>query len=264
LPPQNPANPNAPPDFSAVAFVAVVNRAFVDQYLGGAAAIGKKVFMPNGQNRISVEIVGVVSNTRTDDLARAPTPEIYTPLLQRQAFSKHLVVRTTASPTAIVGTVERELKAILPTVAVEYAQTLEQIRDRSLGSRTFAMRLLVGFAIVAAVLTLAGVYSVLSLAVTARRREIAIRAAVGADSGRIMSLVLRGGLKLIAVGIVVGLGVSFALSRALQAMLFEVGPADPFTLIGAALAFSAVALIACALPAARAARVNPVDALKAE
>jgi putative ABC transport system permease protein len=263
LPPP-PENPNAQLDFNALNFVAVVNRAFVDQYLGGTAAIGKKVFMPNGQNRISVEIVGVVSNTRTDDLARAPTPEIYTSLLQRQAFSKHLVVRTTASPTAIVGTVERELKAILPTVAVEYAQTLEQIRDRSLGSRTFAMRLLVGFAAVAAVLTLAGVYSVLSLAVTARRRELAIRAAVGADSGRIMGLVLRSGLGLIAAGIVVGLGVSFALSRGLQAMLFEVGPADPLTLIGAALAFSAVALIACALPAARAARVNPVEALKAD
>jgi putative ABC transport system permease protein len=253
-----------PPDPSTFTRVAVVNRTFVDQYLGGGNAIGKQVARVVGTNRASFDIVGVVSDTRTVDLARAPEPEIYVSLLQQQAFSKHLVVRTTAPPSTIVGTVERELKAILPTAAVEYAQTLEQIRDRSLGSRTFAMRLLVGFAAVAAVLTLAGVYSVLSLAVTARRRELAIRAAVGADSGRIMGLVLRSGLGLIAAGIVVGLGVSFALSRGLQAMLFEVGPADPLTLIGAALAFSAVALIACALPAARAARVNPVEALKAD
>jgi putative ABC transport system permease protein len=126
------------------------------------------------------------------------------------------------------------------------------------------MQLLVGFAVIAAVLTLAGVYSVLSLTVAARRRELAIRSAVGADAGRIMRLVLRSGLALIAMGIVVGLAVSFALTRALRAMLFEVGPADPLTLIGAALAFTVVALIACSVPAARAARVNPTDALKAE
>jgi putative ABC transport system permease protein len=264
LPPPNQANPNAQPDMSAVKFVAVVNRAFVDQYFGGAGAIGKTVWLGNRQAGIAHEIVGVVSNTRTDDLARAPAPEIYTPLLQRQAFSKHLVLRTTGSATAIVGTVERELKAILPTVAVEYAQTLEQIRDRSLGARTFAMRLLVGFAAVAAVLTLAGVYSVLSLSVAARQRDLAIRAAVGASSSKIMGLVLRSGLGLIAIGVAVGLAVSFALTRALRAMLFEVGPADPLILIGSSLAFAAVALIACLVPAARAARVNPTDALKAE
>jgi putative ABC transport system permease protein len=263
LPPPNPANPNSPPDPGMFTRVAVVNRAFVEQYFGGAGAIGKKVWLP-GANRVSAEIVGVVSDTRTVDLARTPEPELYVPLLQQQAFSKHLVIRTTESPTAIVGVVERELKAILPTAAVEYAQTLEQIRDRSLASRTFAMQLLVGFAVVAVVLTLAGVYSVLSLTVTARRRELAIRTAVGADARRIMSLVLRSGLKLIAAGIVVGVAVSFALSRVLQAMLFEVGRADPLTLGAAAAAFAAVALLACALPALRAARVDPAEALKGE
>jgi putative ABC transport system permease protein len=158
--------------------------------------------------------------------------------------------------------VERELKSILPTVAVEYAQTLEQIRDRSLASRTFAMQLLVGFAIVAVLLTLAGIYSVLSLMVTARRRELAIRTAVGADAQRIVGLVLRSGLTLVGAGILAGVAVSFALSRVLQAMLFEVGPADPLTLAAAAVAFVAVALLACSLPAARAARVHPAEALK--
>jgi len=264
VPPPNPATPNVPPDPSSFTRVAVVNRAFVEQYLGGAGAIGKKIWSPQGPNRVPMDIVGVVSDTRTVDLARASEPEVYVSLLQQQAFSKHLVVRTTESPTAIVGVVERELKTILPTVAVEYAATLEQIRDRSLASRTFAMQLLVGFAVVAVVLTLAGVYSVLSLTVTARRRELAIRTAVGADARRIMGLVLRSGLKLIAAGIVVGVAVSFALSRVLQAMLFEVGRADPLTLTAAAAAFAAVALLACALPALRAARVDPAEALKGE
>jgi putative ABC transport system permease protein len=113
-------------------------------------------------------------------------------------------------------------------------------------------------------LTLAGVYSVLSLTVAARRRELAIRTAVGADARTIIGLVLRGGLVMIAAGIVAGVAVSFALSRVLQAMLFEVGPADPVTLGAAALAFALVALLACSLPAMRAARADPAEALKAE
>ena len=126
------------------------------------------------------------------------------------------------------------------------------------------MQLLTGFAVVAVLLTLAGVYSVLSLMVTARRRELAIRTAVGADARRIIGLVLRSGVTLIAAGIVAGVAVSFALSRVLQTMLFEVGPADPLTLGAAAAAFAAVALLACALPAVRAARVDPAEALKGD
>jgi putative ABC transport system permease protein len=261
-PPPNPAAPNTPPDPTTFTRVAVVNRAFAEEYFGGAGAIGKKIWGLQGTNRVPMDVVGVVSDSRTTDLARQPEPEVYVSLLQQQAFSKHLVIRTTESEAAIVGVVERELKSILPTVAVEYAQTLEQIRDRSLASRTFAMQLLVGFAIVAVLLTLAGIYSVLSLMVTARRRELAIRTAVGADAQRIVGLVLRSGLTLVGAGILAGVAVSFALSRVLQAMLFEVGPADPLTLAAAAVAFVAVALLACSLPAARAARVHPAEALK--
>jgi putative ABC transport system permease protein len=261
-PPPNPAAPNTPPDPTTFTRVAVVNRAFAEEYFGGAGAIGKKIWGLQGTNRVPMDVVGVVSDSRTTDLARQPEPEVYVSLLQQQAFSKHLVIRTTESEAAIVGVVERELKSILPTVAVEYAQTLEQIRDRSLASRTFAMQLLVGFAIVAVLLTLAGIYSVLSLMVTARRRELAIRTAVGADAQRIVGLVLRSGLTLVGAGILAGVAVSFALSRVLQAMLFEVGPADPLTLAAAAVAFVAVELLACSLPAARAARVHPAEALK--
>ena len=112
--------------------------------------------------------------------------------------------------------------------------------------------------------TLAGVYSVLSLSVATRRREIAIRSAVGAVRSRIVGLILRDGGRLIVAGLVAGLVISFALSRVLESMLFGVSRADPATLVVAALAFAVVALLACYIPAARAARIDPADALKGE
>lgn len=264
LPPPDPARPDAPPDLSQLTLAAVVNRAFVDRYGGGASSLGRKMWVQAGPNRIGVDIVGVVSNARTEGLDRSSEPEVYVSLFQQLAFSKDLVIRTAAAPSAIVGTVERELRALLPTVAVEQPRTLDEIRDDSLAPRTFAMQLLVGFAVMAIVLTLAGIYSVLSLSVAARRRELAIRTAVGADARKLMELVVRNGIKLIGIGIIAGVAISFALSRVLRAMLFEVGPADPLTLTAAAAAFTVVALLATLLPATRAARVRPAEALKAD
>ena len=159
--------------------VAVVNKAMVDRYFPGGGAIGKHIWM-GGRSGRSFEIVGVVANGRTGDLARPPEPEVYFSLWQNSAFSKDLVVSTAADPRAVMAAVRRELRAVDPTVAVENMRTLDDIRGESLASRTFAMRLLVGFAAVASVLTLVGIYGVLSLSVAARRREIAIRAAIGA------------------------------------------------------------------------------------
>ena len=159
--------------------VAIVNQAFADRYFPHANAIGRKFWL-NGRDKPATEIVGEVSNGRTDDLTQAASPEIYLSLWQATAFSKHLVIRTTADPRAVLVAVERELRAVDPTAAIENPKTLQQIRDDSLASRTFAMQLLVGFSVVGSVLTLVGIYGVLSLSVASRRRELAIRSAVGA------------------------------------------------------------------------------------
>ena len=126
----------------------------------------------------------MVTNGRTDDLTRPPEPEIYLSLWQASAFSKDLVVRTAADPRSLMAAIQRELRAVDPTVAVENMKTLEQVRADSLASQTFAMQLLVGFSVVASVLTLVGIYGVLSLSVASRRREIAMRAAIGAQGAR--------------------------------------------------------------------------------
>ncbi len=243
--------------------VAVVNQAFADRYFPQANPIGKRLWL-DGRQKPAMQIVGVVTNTRTDDLTQAAQPEVYLSLFQANAFSKHLVIRTTADPRALVVAVHRELRSVLPTVAVENVMTLEQIRDDSLASRTFAMQLLIGFAVVGSVLTLVGIYGVLSLSVASRRRELAIRAAVGARQRDIRSLVFAEGFRLIAGGVLSGIAAALLLSRVLRSFLFEVEPTDPLTLICVGLLFAAVALSACWAPTRRAAKIDPLEALRYE
>ncbi len=241
--------------------VAIVNQSLVDRYFPHGNPLGKKIW-GNGRQRPPMTIVGVVANSRTEDLTKAAEPEIYLPLWQAQAFSKDLVVRTTADPRTVMAAVQRELRAVLPTVAIENVKTMDQIRSESLASRTFAMQLLVGFSLVGSVLTLVGIYGVLALSVVSRRREIAIRAAVGADRRHIRNLVLAEGLRLIGGGVVLGIGSALLLSRVLRSFLFGVEVTDPATFIGVGLLFSAVALLACWVPVRRAATVDPIEALR--
>jgi putative ABC transport system permease protein len=243
--------------------VAVINQAFVDRYFPGDAALGKKLWL-QGRQQPANEIIGVVANSRTDDLTKKATPEIYLSLWQAGAFSKHLLVRAEGDANSIGTAVQRELRSVDPTAAVENVKTLDRIRGDSLASRTFAMQLLVGFSLVGSLLTLVGIYSVLSLSVESRWREIAIRAAVGAEPRDIRKLVLTEGFHLIAGGVIVGMAVATVLSRVLTSLLFEVAPTDPATLIIVGVLFAGVALLACWVPARRALKVDPLEALRYE
>ena len=243
--------------------VAIVNEALAERYFPDANPLGKRLWN-RGREQPASQIVGVVANGRTDDLTRAAEPEIYLSLWQAGAFSKHLVIRTETDPLATAGAVQAELRAVDPTVAVENVQTLDQIRGASLAAQNFAMQLLIGFAIVASVLTLGGIYGVLSLSVVSRRREIAIRTALGAERRSLLRLVFGEGSRLIVGGTIVGLAAAVLLSRVLESFLFEIEPTDPATLLGAALLFTGIALAACWLPARRAARIDPMLALRSE
>ena len=148
--------------------------------------------------------------------------------------------------------------------AAEAPKTLDQIRGDSLASRSFAMQLLVGFAIVGSVLTLVGIYGVLSLSVASRRRELAIRSAIGAGNNHIRNLIFGEGFRLIASGIIVGVAIALLLSRVLRTFLFGVEPTDPITLLVVGFLFAAVALLACWVPMRRAVKVDPLDALRYE
>jgi putative ABC transport system permease protein len=241
--------------------VAIVNQAFVHRYFPQGSAIGRKFWL-NGRDKPGTEIVGEIANGRTDDLTEEASPEIYLPLWQASAFSKHLVVRTTADPRTAVVAVQRALRSVDPTAAIENVKTLGQIRDESLASRTFAMHLLTAFSVVGSLLTLVGIYGVLTLSVASRRRELAIRSAVGAQQSDIRRLIFGEGFRLIAGGVVAGAALAIVLSRVLRSFLFEVQPSDPATFIIAGALFVAVGLLACWLPVRRAATVDPLEALR--
>jgi putative ABC transport system permease protein len=243
--------------------VAVVNQAFADRYFPGAKAIGKR-FWTSGRDRPATEIVGVAGDGRTGDLTHTPTPEVYLSLWQARAFSKDLVVRTAADPRAVFSAIRGELHAVDPTAAVERVKTLDELRTDSLASRIFAQQLLVGFSIVGTLLTVVGVYGVLALSVASRRREIAIRTAIGAHRRDIRNLVFGEGFRLIAGGIGAGIAGALAVSRVLQSLLFDVTPTDPVTIGAAVLVFTSVTLVACWAPTRRAAAIDPLEALRCE
>jgi putative ABC transport system permease protein len=243
--------------------VAIVNQAFTHRYFPNSNSVGRKLWF-GGRDKPGIQIVGEIANGRTDDLTQKPSPEVYLPLWQANAFSKHLVVRTTADPRALVAAVQRELRAVDPTAAIENVKTLDQIRDESLAPRTFAMRLLVGFAVVGSVLTLVGIYGVLSLSVASRRQELAIRSALGAQRKDIRKLVFGEGFRLIAGGVLGGIALAMVLSRVLRSFLFEVQPGDPATLIVVGALFLGVGLLACWMPVRRAGKVDPLEALRYE
>ncbi|MBL9169015.1 MAG: ABC transporter permease [Verrucomicrobiales bacterium] len=240
--------------------VAMLNAAAVDRYFPGESALGRRLKL-RGQTNL-IEIVGVLANTRTDALTDVAEPELYLPFWQSSAFSKHLVVRTQGDPNLMATTVGRELRAIDPTVSVENIKTLERIRADSVASRTFAMNVLVVFALVACLLAVIGIYGVLSLAVGSRQTEIAIRMAVGAQRNDVLRMMLGDGMRLALVGVGIGLVVALLLATALKTYLFSVSPADPFTLSAMVIVVLAITLATCWIPARRAARVDPMEALR--
>ena len=247
-------------DTNTAPMVAVVNQAFARRYFPGTGALGRQMRFAGDAKR-TMQIVGIVSDTRTEALSATAEPEVYLCFWQSGAFSKHLVVRAAGDPGALSALVRREVHAVDPTASVERFITMAQIRRNSIAPRTFAMRLLIGFAILATALALVGIYGVLSLSVGSRVKEIAVRKAVGAQRHDILRLILGEGSRMIAVGILLGAVVAIFVGRALENYLFDVRASDPLSLAIAAVLFGSVALVTCLLPATRAARTDLLNAL---
>ena len=209
-------------------------------------------------------VVGIVGDVRHYEMAKPPTPQFY--VAQRQYTDSFLtvVVRTSGDPRALAGDVRRAIASAASDVPVFGIETLSDLVGKSVGSRRFVMVLLELFGIVALLMTAVGIYGVISYSVSERTREIGVRSALGATRSDIARMIVGSGFATVLVGLAIGCMLAFGLTRYLQASLFGVSPVDPLTFMGVIVALLGVTLLAQALPAIRAMRVDPVVALRQE
>jgi ABC-type antimicrobial peptide transport system permease subunit len=175
-----------------------------------------------------------------------------------------LVVRTSVDPTTIAGNVRQEVAKLDPELPLSKVSTIQQAMDRSLATTRLTNSLLAGFAATALLLALTGIYGVMSLNVANRRNEFGIRLALGAQTSNVLRLILGQGLRLAVVGVGLGLLAAIALTRLLKGLLFGISASDPWTFAVIAALLAGVALLACWVPARRATKVDPLEALKYE
>ena len=249
-------NENAP-------LAVIINESFARRHFADEDPLGKRMSF-RGANGPWSEIVGVVRDSKYRTLGENPRPSAFVPLAQNHETGMTLHVRTSSNPVALAGSVRREVQALDPNLAVTNLQTLSDVVAASLFAARMGAVLLAVFGFLALVLAAIGLYGVMSYAVSRRTREIGIRMALGAGKGDVLRLVLKEGLALVGTGVAAGLIVAVAATRLLTSFLFGVSPLDATTFAAIPLVLALVALLASYLPARRAARVDPIIALRYE
>ncbi len=246
--------------------VIIINERFAEQYFPGQNPLGKRIragISLTDEDGPMREIVGVVSNVKHQSLRTDFTPEMYIPATQFPMGFFSLVLRTsTTQPAELTSALRDALAQIDPGVPLTRVRVFEEYLAQSLARPRFNALLLSIFAGVALLLTAIGIYGVMAYSVAQRRQEIGIRMALGAQKSDVLRLVVGGGMQLTALGVVIGLSAVFFLTRLLGNLLYGVGSFDLLTLCAVALLLSAIALLACWVPARRAAGVNPLVALR--
>ena len=241
--------------------VAVINSAMA-RYWQGTNPIGTRI---STNRKTWFTVVGIVGDVRQFGLAVPTVAQIYIPLSQSPFnFAGQVLVRTVDDPARFEGTVRRIVHSVDPNQPVEAVRTLDDLRAEALAAPRLTATLLVVFASLALLMTLAGIGGVIATSVTARTREFGVRMALGAGRETVLAMVVRQGLTLVAIGLAIGLIAAVAMSRALSAYLYQTTPYDPLVLVTVAAAFLAAGAIACLGPARRATMVDPLIALRTE
>jgi len=255
-------------DSTQVLPVAVINRAMAKRYWSDENPVGKRFrLQASGTPPPWLTVVGVVGDIHQGGLDTAPVPEFYTPFTQDYppfAVPLVLFVRTDGNPWRLISEVREQIGAVEKNLPVFAIQTMEDVLAQWLAPRRFNLLLMSVFAGVALALAAVGIYGVVSYSVSQRTRELGVRVALGAQPRDLLALVIRQGLVLAVTGVVMGLVVSFGLTRWLATLLFGISATDPITLASVASLFMLVALFACYLPARRAMKVDPMVALRYE
>jgi predicted permease len=240
--------------------VAIVNQAMVRHRFPGETAVGRQIVF--GRDR-KATIIGVVADSKQRALDQEPADEVYLPFAQNPG-GQGLLVRTTADPLSMVRQLRDAVHEVDSESAVASVQTLEQARTNSLASPRLTAVLVGLFAALALGITVAGISGVMALSVSQRRHEIGVRMALGATSVRVVGMVLGQGMRLVVVGLVLGVAGAFGLTRVFATLLFAVEPTDPPTFVAVASVLVAGAAAACLLPARRATGIDPLLALRSE
>lgn len=241
--------------------VAIINETLAHQFFPNEDPIGKRINVTNGPDAWR-EIVGIVADIKQYGVDKATTSQSYEPFAQSPFQSLNVVLRTTGSPSALLGSLRPAVYAVDKDQPVGTIRPLEDFMAESIARQRFATLLLAVFSLVALVIAAVGIYGVMAYSVVQRTGEFGIRMALGAQRRDVLRLVLAQGGKLVGLGLLIGLGATLAVSRAMGSMLFHTSAHDPLTLATITLLLGAVALIACLLPAQRATKVNPIEALR--
>jgi putative ABC transport system permease protein len=246
--------------------VVIVNETLARTYFPGSDPIGRRITLndENPKEEDWATIVGVVKDTKPRELSGEPVAEMYMPYAQQPEPNMALMIRTAGRPDAVAAAVRREVLAIDHDQPVYGVRTLPAVMSEAVATPRFRTYLLGVFAALALVLAVVGIYGVMSYAVTQRTHEFGIRMALGARGKDVLKLVVGHGMALALAGVLIGLAASFALTRVMAGLLYGVTPTDPLTFASLSLLLVAVALLACLVPARRAAKVDPVVALRYE
>lgn len=243
--------------------VIIVNQTLERDYFDGQA-VGKRLNVNNPANPIWREVVGVAKDIKNFGIRAESRNAMYLPYGQAATAVMYTTVRTTLEPESLVNVIRSEVAALDPNIALANVQPMEELVSGSLATDRFTTSLLGGFALVALLLAVVGLYGVVSYSVSTRLREMGVRIALGAPQAGIRSLILRWSLGLAAGGIVVGAAGAIGVTRLMEGLLFGVGNTDPVTFVSVAVLMAMAALLASLLPAIRATRVDPIKVLKSE
>jgi predicted permease len=255
-----------PTDRAGQPLAVVINETFAREHFPNEDPIGRRIAYTRtpGPETAWREIVGVVGDQQQVHLARPARAEVFESRSQDWGRSSWVVIRGSGDPIDRVGVVRDVLQEIDPLIALSSVRSLESVRESSIAREHLALRLLIAFGATALLLATVGVYAVTSRAARRRTREIGIRIALGAGAPDVLRMMLRHGLTVIAVGLAVGLAASLLATRALTSLLYGIEPTDPLTLVAVVGLLGGVGLLACYVPARRAAGVDPLESLRSE